>query len=127
LVILLFVTDSIGNKIIKNKHQQSYRRGKRTKFFFSRELYRRTCFVCISNGKSPTDWPSVIVAWTVNISKLSVQYRQIYFVGNINNKHRRNISTVHQNQPFVSKIWLTIPFLFPLPFSNNFISPSYNQ
>jgi hypothetical protein len=44
----------------------------RQNFFFPRELYRRTYSVCISNGKSLTDWPSVIVAWTVNISELSV-------------------------------------------------------
>jgi hypothetical protein len=56
---------------------------------FPRELYRRTCSVCISNGKSLTDWPSVIVAWAVNILELSVNYRRIYFVGNISSKHRR--------------------------------------
>jgi ribosome biogenesis protein Nip4 len=32
------------------------------------------------------------VAWAVNISELSVKYRQIYAVNNSNGKHRRNIS-----------------------------------
>ena len=34
----------------------------------------------------------MIVAWAVNISKLSVKFRQIYTVGNSNGEYRRNIS-----------------------------------
>jgi len=67
------------NRKKKPKHRRSYRQGKRAKkIIFLRELYQRTYSVCISNGKSLTDWPSVLVAWAVNISELSVQYRQIY-------------------------------------------------
>jgi hypothetical protein len=38
------------------------------------------------------EYPSVIVALAVNISELSVKYRQIYSVGNSNGKHQQNIS-----------------------------------
>jgi hypothetical protein len=50
------------------------------------ELYRRTYSICISTGKSPTTSPSVIVAWAVNISELSVKYQWIQYVGIVNGK-----------------------------------------
>jgi len=54
---------------------------------FPLELYQRTYAVCIFTGKSPMAIPSVIVAWIVNISELSVKYRRIQFVSNINCKY----------------------------------------
>jgi hypothetical protein len=38
------------------------------------------------------DYPSVIVAWAVNISELSVKYRRKLSVGNVNGTNRRNNS-----------------------------------
>jgi hypothetical protein len=47
---------------------------------FPLELYQWTYVVCIFTGKSPMAIPSVIVAWTINISELSAKYRQIHSV-----------------------------------------------
>jgi hypothetical protein len=46
----------------------------RQKNNFTLELYRRNYSVRIPNDKSPTTSSSMIVAWTVNISELSVKY-----------------------------------------------------
>ena len=88
---------SVGILIVGNSHFCCYfcRKKKNTDgltdeqrvpkvFFFTLELYWWNYFVCISNIKSPTTIPSVIVAWAINILELSVKYRQIQSVGSVN-------------------------------------------